>query len=322
MRAAPARFPVVSRYGWRPAHAFLLGLAVALTIVEVVLRMVLGNLGLPRFRTDLADGRCVGLQPSSVVEYTGWNRRVSRVQHDVNELGYRGPERDRRRPPDALRILTVGDSFTYGQGVEADETIAAYLESGSTVRTGYPVEVLNFGVPGANLEDSVSQYEFFASDWQHDLVVWMLGGNDLDDSVCSLAERRHLWWMMANSYTFRVASLVLGPSHVVPTSDDSMTERADRLREGMRRFQLRAEDSRAHLVVVALEGMPLGDVGRRVLDEETVGRGFQVHDLESCTRVNELRGVPRLAGDGHYSAEGNRIAAACIEDWLLEPRGL
>jgi hypothetical protein len=64
---------------------------------------------------------------------TGWRMVASRehytYQHRVrvNALGLRGPEVEPKRPGE-LRVLALGDSLTYGQGVADDETIPAQLE--------------------------------------------------------------------------------------------------------------------------------------------------------------------------------------------------
>jgi lysophospholipase L1-like esterase len=65
-----------------------------------------------------------------------------------NRLGFR----EREIPPkqgDRYRIAVIGDSFTWGQGVEADERFSNRMES--ALGPGY--EVFNFGRPGNNLPE-------------------------------------------------------------------------------------------------------------------------------------------------------------------------
>src|SRR5204863_5478399 len=55
------------------------------------------------------------------------------------------------RPPEPgeVRILCVGDSHTYGVGVEPDESYPAQLEQVLQAR-GVPARVVNGGAPGQN----------------------------------------------------------------------------------------------------------------------------------------------------------------------------
>ena len=65
-----------------------------------------------------------------------------------NHLGFR----DREIPPkspDRYRITVVGDSFTWGQGIEAGERYSNLI--GESLGPGY--EVFNFGQPGNNMPE-------------------------------------------------------------------------------------------------------------------------------------------------------------------------
>ena len=63
-----------------------------------------------------------------------------------NSLGYR----DREPPPkdpNRYRIAVIGDSFTWGQGIEASERFSNLIEA----FLGPRYEVLNFGIPGHDM---------------------------------------------------------------------------------------------------------------------------------------------------------------------------
>src|SRR4029079_7866623 len=75
---------------------------------------------------------------------------TNRVEFDdpisVNQMGLRGPEIG-PKPPGTLRVLALGDSFTFGVGARVGETYPAQLEKALRAR-GVRTEVLNAGVPG------------------------------------------------------------------------------------------------------------------------------------------------------------------------------
>jgi len=84
------------------------------------------------------------------------------VDHDTNSLGYRGPEFPIRFKPEgaetdkaekAFRIVFLGDSFTFGEGVRFEDTYAeaaARLLRKEHAEPGRTYESFNLGVGGYN----------------------------------------------------------------------------------------------------------------------------------------------------------------------------
>jgi len=73
------------------------------------------------------------------------------VEMTVNKLGLRGPEVAREKPAGTLRLLGLGDSFTFGVGVGEEHTFLRRLEG--RLAGQRPVEVLNAGTQGYNTRD-------------------------------------------------------------------------------------------------------------------------------------------------------------------------
>ncbi len=195
-----------SNRGWRA----LFGLLLVLGLADVAGHLFLGNMAqVQLYQRNPPDGRCFGLQPGAQVEYTGWWTRIAPVLLDVNPSGYRGPELPTDKAPGEFRIAMLGDSFVYGQVVEATQTIPAHLQ----VELGLPV--MNFGIPGLALEDQPEQLRLFVRRWQPDLVLLMLTGNDLEPSLCASASQFPPGWLLADFRLFRLGYMAwrrLGPS--------------------------------------------------------------------------------------------------------------
>jgi hypothetical protein len=68
----------------------------------------------------------------------------------INSLGFRGPEVDLDKEAGVVRIVVLGDSFTYGHGVGWEEAFPARCEQILHARGSSCVQVLNLGVPGYN----------------------------------------------------------------------------------------------------------------------------------------------------------------------------
>jgi len=85
------------------------------------------------------------------------------------------------KPPNTLRIVAIGDSFTFGQFVNDDETYPAQLEVllKEKLKGKYNnVEVINLGVPGYDIEYSIARYEKRGKKYNPDLILWLITGGD------------------------------------------------------------------------------------------------------------------------------------------------
>lgn len=67
----------------------------------------------------------------------------------TNRYGLRGPDPAIPKPPGVIRLLMLGDSFTFGFPVRDEETFCAVAEQALRA-AGEPVEVINGGVSGAS----------------------------------------------------------------------------------------------------------------------------------------------------------------------------
>jgi len=98
----------------------------------------------------------------------------------TNSYGLRGPEPAIPKPAGVLRILMLGDSFTFGFPVRDEETFCRVIEQGLNAQ-GYPVEVINGGVSGYSptLEYISLRDQFFRFD--PDLVILWYDRGDLQE---------------------------------------------------------------------------------------------------------------------------------------------
>ncbi|MCC6996528.1 MAG: SGNH/GDSL hydrolase family protein [Deltaproteobacteria bacterium] len=112
------------------------------------------------------------------------------VDFSNNVDGYRGARRDVARQPNTFRVLAIGDSFTYGEGVKDPDTMPAQLEKALQARhPELAVEVINLAQPGINTEVEINILRKHL-DFQPDVVVL---GYVLNDAfrVRAVDEKRH-----------------------------------------------------------------------------------------------------------------------------------
>ncbi len=102
----------------------------------------------------------------------------------LNELGMRDDPIPPRRANE-LRVLFLGDSWVFGQGVEADETFAHLTEEKLAERLGRPVTCGNAGVPGYGTIEESRCLARLAPRFGPDVVVGSiyLGNDFIDDRI-------------------------------------------------------------------------------------------------------------------------------------------
>jgi len=96
----------------------------------------------------------------------------------VNSLGLRGPEPESPRVPGHPRVLAIGDSTTFGLGVNDQETYVARLQR--ELRSINPgSEAINGAISGFNLELETRLLRHFAPVLRPDIVLIGFFWNDL-----------------------------------------------------------------------------------------------------------------------------------------------
>ncbi|MCB9478053.1 MAG: SGNH/GDSL hydrolase family protein [Deltaproteobacteria bacterium] len=105
----------------------------------------------------------------------------------VNESGFRGPDAPVEKPEGQFRIVTLGDSCTFGLGAPGpsyDETYSARLQK--YLQWAWPkknVRVLNFGCPGYTSYQGKILLRQKAIKYDPDIVVAYFGINDGFEAV-------------------------------------------------------------------------------------------------------------------------------------------
>ena len=127
------------------------------------------------FRSDATLGYV--LRPG----WTGIHQtRDFRVRVHINGLGLRGHPLEQRKPSGTLRIAILGDSYTFGFGVEDRDAFPALLER-LLSRPERPVEVLNFDVPGYSTDHYWILLQQRVQRLSPDLLIVATCSNDLPD---------------------------------------------------------------------------------------------------------------------------------------------
>ena len=112
-----------------------------------------------------------GIFPEEVgVDYT--------ITVHANRLGFRDRIHSPEKPPGTYRILCLGDSSTFGHGVEEDRCFARRLEAALGDVPGKRYEVINAGVSGYSSQQGLELLRREMSRYDPDCLVVAFASND------------------------------------------------------------------------------------------------------------------------------------------------
>lgn len=174
--AAPTQTPARAKTSWRRKLLFsLIPLAVALALVEVGVRLFEPVETLPQMVFVEPDPDLIWrLKPTPTGPY------------QTNSLGFRDDEL--RADPDR-RILLLGDSVSWGDGVAREKCYPYLLEKQLTARNvGRSFEVVNTGVPGYSTFQELAVFERLGPRLQPNLVVLQFCLNDVVERYKTVAQ--------------------------------------------------------------------------------------------------------------------------------------
>ena len=164
-----------------PRSIALASASVALTLVVLeaafrVARVPVGTVQINRATVRRSDNPRLRfeLRPGGVAH--------AEVEYRVNDLGLRGPETPIEKPTGVRRVAVLGDSIAFGYWVADEQGFARQLERllNEVPSAAGRVEVLNFGVPGYNLDQEIEALRSKALALAPDLVVVLVCLNDLE----------------------------------------------------------------------------------------------------------------------------------------------
>jgi lysophospholipase L1-like esterase len=328
----------------------LASLAVSVLALEAGLRVAgvsVGTVQINRATVRRSDDPRLGfeLRPGSSVK--------AEVEYRVNAEGLRGPETTLEKPAGVRRVAVLGDSIAFGYWVAEADGFPRRLEAmlNEAAGTGGRIEVLNFGVPGYNLDQEIETLRAKALAFSPDVVVVAFCLNDLEGLfsyelglVQDRAVRGRSWigrlreGLLGRSLLFswveyRLSELEARRSFVRarnpiggPLYAEAVAEQRAVLRGKLDVLRaLLAERGTPGLVVVfpvlggRFERYPHRELHRAVV--ETAGEaGLAAVDLLDCYSAYDFRAL--RVDVVHPSPLGHRVAAHAIRDALCARRWL
>ncbi len=116
-----------------------------------------------------------------------------RERRPINSRGYRDEERTLAKPPGVRRVVSLGDSFAWGVGVEFDDIYAQRVERSLCRRRRAPWQVVNLALPGMNSVAEAAQLAAEGLAYGPDVVALGYVLNDSEDENAAEARRVEDW---------------------------------------------------------------------------------------------------------------------------------
>lgn len=166
----------------KKAGKVLLWLLVVFTVSEVGLRVFIAVTDVEHglYRADADAG---WLTKPNLKKRIDLDKPALHFTADTNSLGLRGSTEISPKSADETRVLVLGDSFTWGIGVESTETFPVLLEQRLRARLQRPVTVINGGMPNYGTAQEVGFYRAYGKSLSPDVVVLAYYVNDDGDNA-------------------------------------------------------------------------------------------------------------------------------------------
>lgn len=169
--------------GWRfKIAAVLFSLLIACLICELCLRVLLGAplaQELPVLEIEANPHRGWAMMPDTT--HFAYHHPVH-----INNLGLRGDDIVDKQPNE-IRILALGDSMVFGQGIADNQTLSTHMQTRLNEREGAPpFTVINGGLRGYSTNQELGLLDEFGATIKPDVVILFWYWNDLREH--SIAE--------------------------------------------------------------------------------------------------------------------------------------
>ena len=293
--------------------AAVFGVFIIFGILEVAARFIWKyNVSLREVTRKAEDPRIMfEMAPGTETVFTGQHVKIRPTTIKISSQGIRDRAYPLEKPKGVYRIVILGDSVSFGWGVELDETFPKLLEFFLNEREPGKYEVINFSVPGYNFSQEVATLETKCLAYHPDLVIFSVCGNDYQVAFNYLYPVALLEKAPGFFYKSRLFSGIVG--EVVFRRDLYYSRK---ISEGRAKMRLAIAELKKIIAINRLEVLFYhGD--NRYIEDLLVDAGFGGSIFSSA---HEVFSDPRflIENDRHFNPRGHERVAEDIYRYLKD----
>ncbi len=262
-----------------------------------------------------------------------WSATTKGKKLTINEKGLRDRDYPYEKPPGTKRILVLGDSFVWGYGVADDEIFTERLEQmleESPINAGEKIEVINTGVSGWGTDQEYLFLQQEGFKYSPDIVILAFYiGNDISNNMASRQYAMEKPVFLDRKLQVKNVPVPEPPNKPKPLLSIDPLSVTLALIE---RIRDECETHGAQLLVMKFgEYSETVDMDHRIKTADRILEGdlllkykipyFDIDELFIANGVS-LDTLLRGNDDGHWNAEGHRIVAGYLYDYLNAPEWL
>ena len=266
----------------------------------------------------------------------GYFDEDSTLTYRINSLGFRGAETTLEKPDNTVRIVVIGDSFTFGSGVRSEHTFPSAMDDFfSEKNLEKDIEVLNLGAGRYNTVNEVSLLFHRGGRFDPDIVVICFFLNDTNAGGTAKAfstwvpeEQLPLWRrysrladIMATRFERQRASEALVENYI-----DSFRDNAPgwvNSRKALASARKLSEEQGFELVLAIYpvlwslsDDYPFAGIHETITDYAS-GLGMPVLDLQPFYSGFDGPELWAHPNNQHPNAEAHRVAGNALSEYLL-----
>ena len=250
------------------------------------------------------------------------------VTYRLNSLGFRDGEMTERKGGTIQRIMILGDSYSFGQGVRYGDIFPVLLETGHDEGI---IEVLNFSKQGWNTKAEADFFFEKGREYDFDVLVLCFSYNDIERRPYPVKHPGLLWGLQKMTFLHAVGSrlnVALKPEYrnysekIKKMYLDKTSLEWRQMEEAIINLNDYCVDNGKRFVVFYFQ--PLVNDPRDLLfmcKNEILGF-CKKHDID-CTELKLFMDESDLGGyrihefDAHPNAPAHRLAADALMEYLI-----
>ncbi len=276
---------------------------------------------------------------------SGTGEFIQSMQH--NSAGYRDVEHTLNKPVGTIRILGVGDSFTYGAGASFSDTYLAVLEHLLNSNPEHPqnVEIIKAGIGGFSplSERLLIEHEGLA--YQPDLILVGFNETDILETHIGIEEVRLYpgflknvqakrlgytrTWLILHSHLARLIHAKVSHESAqqrqidFENSPEEVEAAWDQIENEFKTINDLATASGATLAVCYIPlSLDKYALSRDELIRHCTPYGIRVIDTSPYLLTANKESPVYWKADGHCTAQGYRAIAQALYETLIQKGGL